>query len=40
MVDTYLNTKSNSTVCNNSNNTYTSTREYLKEECKEHTPAG
>ena len=32
----YLNTKSNSTVCDNSNNKYASIREYLKEECKEH----
>ena len=32
----YLNTKSNSEVCNNSNNKYASIREYLKEECKEH----
>ena len=32
----YLNAKSNSTVCNNSNNKYASIREYLKEECKEH----
>ena len=31
----YLNTKSNSTVCDNSNNKYASIREYLKEECKE-----
>ena len=32
----YLNTKSNSKVCDNSNNKYASIREYLKEECKEH----
>ena len=32
----YLNTKSNSTVCDNSNNKYASIREYLKEECNEH----
>ena len=31
----YLNTKSSSIVCDNSNNKYTSIREYLKEECKE-----
>ena len=31
----YLNTKSNNTVCDNSNNKYASIREYLKEECKE-----
>ena len=30
----YLNTKSNSKVCDNSNNKYASIREYLKEECK------
>ena len=30
----YLNTKSNSKVCENSNNKYASIREYLKEECK------
>ena len=34
----YINTKSNSTVCDNSNHYYVSTREYLKEECKEHVP--
>ena len=32
----YLNTKSNSIVCDNSNNKYASIREYLKEKCKEH----
>ena len=32
----YLNTKSNSEVCDNSNNKYASMREYLKEECKEY----
>ena len=30
----YLNTKSNSTVCENINNKYASIREYLKEECQ------
>ena len=30
----YLNTKSKSTVCNNSNDKYASIREYLTEECK------
>ena len=30
----YLNTKSNSKVCENSNNKYASIREYLNEECK------
>ena len=30
----YLNTKSNSNVCDNSNNKYASIKEYLKEECK------
>ena len=33
----YQNTKINCTVCDNSNNKYASTREYLKEECKEQT---
>ena len=30
----YINTKSDHTVCDNSNNKYASIREYLKEECK------
>ena len=34
----FINTKSNSTICDNSNHYYASTREYLKEECKEHIP--
>ena len=34
----YLNTKSNSIVCDNNNNKYASIREYLKEECKEQLP--
>ena len=32
----YLNTKSNSIICDNINNKYANIREYLKEKCKEH----
>ena len=34
----FLNTKNNSIVCDNSKNNYTSTREYLTEECKDYIP--
>ena len=34
----YLNTNSNSIVCDNSYNKYPSIREYLREDCKQHIP--
>ena len=34
----YLDTGSDSTVCHNINTNYTSIRDYLKEECKDHIP--
>ena len=34
----YLRTRSDSVVCDNSDNNHISTREYLREECREHIP--